>query len=134
MRNPIDFENKLLHNMNSNIKQKKFLKLAKSNKDMSIKDLPACREPEQRQRHRDKRERGRRQGRLEDRLTDSDCSHHWRHNDRESHSTSDHQVPLVVGNIFAFVAVMDLREKGSNVSQREETEESNFSSHSQYPN
>lgn len=47
----------------------------------------------------------------EDRLTDSDCSHHWRHNDRESHSTSDHQVPLVVGNIFAFIAVMDLTEK-----------------------
>lgn len=49
--------------------------------------------------------------RLEGRLTDSDCSHHWRHNDRESHSTSDHQVPLVVGNIFAFIAVMDLTER-----------------------
>lgn len=54
--------------------------------------------------------------RLEDGLTDSDCSHHWRHNNRECHSTSDHQVPLMVGNIFAFIAVMDLQQKGSNVS------------------
>lgn len=47
----------------------------------------------------------------EDRLTDSDCSHHWRHNDGERHSTSDDQVPLVVGDVFAFVAVMDLTER-----------------------
>lgn len=54
--------------------------------------------------------------RLEHRLTDSDCSHYWRHDDRQSHPTSDHQVPLVVGNIFAFVAIMDLREtSGTNV-------------------
>lgn len=63
--------------------------------------------------------------RVEDRLTDSDCSHHWRHDDRESHSTSDHQVPLVVGDIFAFITVMDLtekREEKDNVSQSQTDE------------
>lgn len=44
------------------------------------------------------------------RLTDSDCSYHRRHNDGERDPTGDHQVPLVVGNIFAFVAVVDLTE------------------------
>lgn len=61
---------------------------------------------------------------MEERLTDSDCSHHWRHDDRESHSTSDHQVPLVVGDIFAFVAVMDLTERRGALSQSEGEETS----------
>lgn len=56
-------------------------------------------------------ERRRRMERVEDRLTDSDCGHHWRHDDGECHSTSNHQVPLVVGDIFAFITVMDLREE-----------------------
>ena len=56
------------------------------------------------------RRRGRSWERLENRLTDGDCSYHWRHNDRECHPTSNHQVPLVVGNIFALIAVMDLTE------------------------
>lgn len=43
-------------------------------------------------------------------LTDSDCCHHWRHNHRKSDSTGDHKVPLVLGDIFALIAVMDLQE------------------------
>lgn len=43
-------------------------------------------------------------------LTDSHCSHHRGHDDGESHSAGDHQVPLVVGDVFAFVAVVDLME------------------------
>lgn len=53
---------------------------------------------------------------MDDRLTDSDCSHHWRHNDGEGDSTGDHQVPLVVGDIFAFVAVVNLTEKRGAMS------------------
>lgn len=43
-------------------------------------------------------------------LTDSNCSHHWGHDDGEGHSAGDHQVPLVVGDVFAFIAVVDLME------------------------
>lgn len=46
----------------------------------------------------------------ETRLTNGDCSHHRRHDDGQSHSTGDHQVPLVVGHIFSFIAVMYLME------------------------
>lgn len=45
------------------------------------------------------------------RLTYSDCSHHRGHDGRKGHSTSNHQVPLVVGNIFTFIAVMNLPKK-----------------------
>lgn len=57
---------------------------------------------------KEKQTKEKEEGDVDNRLTDSDCSHHWGHNSRESHSTSNHQVPLVVGNIFAFIAVMDL--------------------------
>lgn len=43
-------------------------------------------------------------------LTDSNCSHHGGHDDGESDSAGDHQVPLMVGDVFAFVAVVDLME------------------------
>lgn len=67
--------------------------------------------------------------RLESRLTDSDCSHHWGHDDRECHSTSDHQVPLVVGDIFAFIAVMDLTEIRGAMSHGQKKEREKSSSH-----
>lgn len=48
-------------------------------------------------------------------LTNGDSSNHWGNNDGQRHSSGDHQVPLVVGDIFALVAVVDLTE-GSRVS------------------
>lgn len=69
-------------------------------------DLQARTESEQRHRHRGGE--GEKGG--GGRLTDSDCSYDWRHDDGERHPTGDHQVPLVVGNIFAFVAVVDLKD------------------------
>lgn len=44
-------------------------------------------------------------------LTNSDCSNHRGNKDGERHSSSNHQVPFVIGDIFAFVAVVDLRER-----------------------
>lgn len=52
IRDPIHFENKLLHYMNPKIKQKKLVGLRKSNKQMSIKDLQACTDVLQRERER----------------------------------------------------------------------------------
>lgn len=49
--------------------------------------------------------------RLEDRLTDGDRSYHWGHDDRERHPAGDHQVPLVVGDVLALIAVVDLTER-----------------------
>lgn len=49
-------------------------------------------------------------------LTNGDGSNHWGNNDGEGHSSSNHQVPFVVGDIFAFVAVVDLREKQNSES------------------
>lgn len=43
-------------------------------------------------------------------LTNGDGSNHWGNNDGQRHSSGDHQVPLVVGDIFALVAVVDLTE------------------------
>lgn len=44
-------------------------------------------------------------------LTDCDCSDNRRHNNRQCHTTSYDQVPLVFGDVFALVAVMDLKER-----------------------
>lgn len=44
-------------------------------------------------------------------LTNSDCSNHRGNKDGERHSSSNHQVPFVIGDVFAFVAVVDLRER-----------------------
>lgn len=44
-------------------------------------------------------------------LTNGDRSNHGGDNDGERHSSGDHQVPLVVGDVFAFVAVVDLTER-----------------------
>lgn len=41
-------------------------------------------------------------------LTYSYCSHDWGDNDRQGDAACYGQVPLVLGDVFAFVAVVDL--------------------------
>lgn len=67
--------------------------------------------------------RGRKGGDVALGLTDSNCSHHRGHDDRQSHSAGDHQVPLVVGDVFALVAVVDLTEGGGEGEKRESESE-----------
>lgn len=40
--------------------------------------------------------------------TDSDRGNHRRHDHRQRHAASYHQVPLVFGDVFAFIAIMNL--------------------------
>lgn len=41
-------------------------------------------------------------------LTNSDRGNHRRHDHRQRHAASYHQVPLVFGDVFAFIASMNL--------------------------
>lgn len=42
-------------------------------------------------------------------LTNSDCCNYRRHDHRQRHTTSYHQVPLVFRDVLALIAIMDLR-------------------------
>lgn len=41
-------------------------------------------------------------------LTDSDGSNNRRDNHRQRHTSSYHQVPLVLGDVLAFIAIVNL--------------------------
>lgn len=45
--------------------------------------------------------------------TDSYRRDHRRDDHGQSHTAGDHQVPLVLGDVFAFVAIVDLRRQES---------------------
>lgn len=55
-------------------------------------------------------------------LTNSDCCDHGRHNHRQRHPTSYYQVPLVFGDVLAFITIMDLRRKTfiNNLKKRDQ--------------
>lgn len=46
-------------------------------------------------------------------LTNSNSSNHWRHNDRQSHATGYDKVPLVLGDVFPFITIMNLNQTDS---------------------
>lgn len=50
-------------------------------------------------------------------LTNSYCSYHRRYNYRQCHTTSYGQIPFVLGNILAFISIMNLELKNKNESE-----------------